>query len=331
MGRFTCLQEGIYRIRLQVRKGVVPFTANLYALPGDDGLLFDAGFGTRGAIAHLASALEAIEAEGEGRVREVMPSHAHWDHFSGVRPIADKRRMRVRLTEKMVPLIRTKAAFRQAYLADFKETPGGSALKKYLGKIPRRLGDEFYAAVMGIKAVTGPYTPISVGDCLSLASGRWEVLAGPGHCDVHVMLWNKERGVLLGGDNVLADITTWLGPPRSDIDAYESTLKMIRDLPGLKVIYPAHGGPVEDPIRRVTDILAHRKKRMDEIRMEVFRAGRRGVSAEGIVSRYYPRINAFRKGIARGWIDTTLVYLMREGTLRRYAENGVWRYQMKDL
>ena len=323
---FECLEEGVYRIRVEVRKGLIPFAANLYALPGEKGILFDAGFGGRGSVKRLAKALNGIESHSGGRVREVMPSHAHWDHFSGVRPIADERGMSVRMTPEMARLIRSKRAFRKAYLEGLRDTPHRGFFKKTAERVGRRLGDEFYGLIMGVRGVTGAFTPLAVGDVFNTLSGSWEVMAGPGHCDVHLMLWNREKGILLGGDNVLADITTWLGPPRSNIEAYETTLKTIRDLPGLRVIYASHGRSVTEPVRRVTDLLNHRKKRMEDIRNELARAGSRGISVEGIVNRYYPGVSAFRRGVARGWIDITLLTLMGEGTITRYARNGIWRY-----
>lgn len=327
MAGYDEMAPGVFRIRQQVRKGWVPFTMNLYALPGKDGLLFDAGSGTRGAVAHVARCLLDLENRTGARVRQVLPSHAHWDHFSGASALAERHRMTVRLTEAMVPLVRTRACYRAAYREGASALrPRAGAVKEALRSLGGRLMDEAFSLSMGIRAVTGPFSPLAVGDRVETNAGTWEVLAGPGHCDVHIMLWNEGAGILLGGDNVLADITTWLGPPRSDLVAYQKTLETIRELPGLRLILPAHGRPVTDPIKRTTHLIAHRKKRLAEIREKVETAGPKGLTGRSLVRDYYPRMAPLKRSIAQGWIEATLLYLLREGDVARTAEKGLWRY-----
>ncbi|VVS93075.1 MBL fold metallo-hydrolase [Desulfoluna spongiiphila] len=327
MAGYEKMAPGVFRIRQEVRKGWVPFAMNLYALPGTDGLLFDAGSGTKGAVAHVARSLKDLERETGSRVRQILPSHAHWDHFSGASALADKRPMRVLLTEAMVPLVRTRACYRAAYREGTSALrPRAGALNEACRALGGRLIDEAFSLSMGIRAVTGPFSPLAVGDHLATDAGTWEVLAGPGHCDAHIMLWNAETGILLGGDNVLSHITTWLGPPRSDLVAYRKTLETIRELPGLRLILPAHGRPVTDPVKRTTQLIAHRKKRLTEIREKVEAAGPRGLTGRSLVRHYYPRMAPLKRSIAQGWIEATLLYLLQEGDVARTAEKGLWRY-----
>ncbi|BCS98249.1 hypothetical protein DSLASN_38810 [Desulfoluna limicola] len=328
MAGYEEMAPGIFKVRQEVRKGWIPFAINLYALPGDKGILFDAGSGAKGAVAHVARALDGLEKETGSRVRRVLPSHAHWDHFSGVSPLAEKRRMEVLLTEAMVPLVRTRRCYREAYQeSESALLPKGNRAKEAVRSLQSRLVDELFSVTAGIRAVTGPFTPIAVGDTFHTDAGIWEVLAGPGHCDAHIMLWNAESGILLGGDNVLSSITTWLGPPRSDIVAYQRTLESIRDLPGLSLILPAHGRAITDPLKRTTDLIAHRKKRLAEIREKVDAAGSRGLNAHALVRDYYPNMGPLKRGVAQGWIETTLLHLMQEGHVARTAEKGLWRYR----
>lgn len=329
MAMFDEMVPGLFRIRQVVRKGWIPFSMNLYALPGEQGLLFDTGSGANGAVAHVARALDALEAQTKRRVRRVLPSHAHWDHFSGAAPLARKRGMEVLLTEAMAPLVRTRAAYRAAYReGESALHPQGNLVREACRALEGRLIDEAFSLTMGIRAVTGPYTPLAVGDTLETDAGAWQVLAGPGHCDAHIMLWNAASGVLLGGDNVLDGITTWLGPPRSDITAYTRTLETIRDLPGLSLILPAHGRAITNPLKRTTDLIAHREKRLAEIREKVESAGPKGLSARSLVRHYYPTMGPLRRSVAQGWIEATLLHLMQEGDIARTAEKGLWRYRI---
>lgn len=328
MAGYKEMMPGIFRVRQEVRKGWIPFAINLYALPGEKGLLFDAGSGAKGAVAHVARSLDALEGETGRQVRRVLPSHAHWDHFSGTSPLAEKRRMEVLLTEAMVPLVRTRAHYRAAYReGESALLAKGGVFKEAFRSLESRLVDEAFSLFAGICAVTGPFTSIAVGDTFETDAGSWEVLAGPGHCDAHIMLWNAKSGILLGGDNVLADITTWLGPPRSDIISYQKTLATIRDLPGLSLILPAHGRAITDPLKRTTDLIAHRKKRLAQIKEKVDTAGPRGLNAHALVRHYYPKMSPLQRGVAQGWIEATLLHLMNEGDVARTAEKGLWRYR----
>lgn len=328
MAGYQEMAPGIFQLRQEVRKGWIPFEMNLYALPGKEGLLFDAGSGTRGAVAHMVRLLDAIEEKTGRRVRRVLPSHAHWDHFSGASTLAERRRMEVLLTEAMVPLVRTRRGYRAAYLdVESALFPRGNGLKELFRSIRSRLMDEFFFLIAGVRAVTGPFTLITVGETLETDAGEWKVMAGPGHCDSHIMLWNPEAGILLGGDNVLADITTWLGPPHSDILAYQKTLETICHLPGLTLILPAHGRAIIDPLKRITQIITHRKKRLGEIRDKLDSAGSHGLNAHDLIGHYYPNLGPLKRALARGWIESTLLHLMKEGEVNRVAEGGGWRYR----
>ena len=329
MATYKEMSPGIFRVRQEVRKGWIPFAMNLYALPGETGLLFDAGSGAKRTIRHGIHALDAIEKETGKKVLQILPSHAHWDHFSGATALAKARHMEILLTEAMVPLVRTRQGYRKAYQDDEGALfPPGNILKKSLLSCKSRLVDELFACAAGMRAVTGPYASIAVGDTLKTDAGTWRVLAGPGHCNTHIMLWNPDSGILLGGDNVLANITTWLGPPRSNIADYQETLETIRDLPGLSLILPAHGPAITDPVKRTTQLITHRKKRLADIREKIRTAGPRGLSAHALVLDYYPNISSLKRGIAQGWIETTLLHLMTEGDVARTAEKGTWCYHL---
>ncbi|WP_300669457.1 MBL fold metallo-hydrolase [Desulfoluna sp.] len=330
MGLYEEMTPGIFRICQEVRKGWIPFTMNLYALPGTAGLLFDAGSGARGAVTYAARALDALEKERGTRVRRILPSHAHWDHFSGTSALAKRRRMEVLLTEAMVPLVRTRACYRAAYQERKSALhPPRSRGREAMRNLKDRLIDEAFSLSMGLQAVTGPFSLLCVGDHVESEAGTWEVLAGPGHCDAHIMLWNASSGILLGGDNVLANITTWLGPPRSNITAYQTTLETIRDLPGLTLILPAHGRPITDPIKRTTQLIAHRKKRLAQIKEKVAAAGPQGLSGRALVQHYYPHMAPLKRSIAQGWIEATLLHLLEEGELSRTLEKGLWCYHRR--
>jgi glyoxylase-like metal-dependent hydrolase (beta-lactamase superfamily II) len=94
----------------------------------------------------------------------------------------------------------------------------------------------------------------------------WTVLELPGHADGH--LGFLRDGVLIGGDHLLARITPAVGLyPESRPDPlgdYLASLERTAGL-GLRVVYPGHGEPIEDPAARAREIIEHHHRRLDDV------------------------------------------------------------------
>ena len=94
----------------------------------------------------------------------------------------------------------------------------------------------------------------------------WSVLELPGHADGHIGFLRDD--VLVGGDHLLARITPAVGLyPGSRPDPlgdYLSSLERTADL-GLRVVFPGHGEPIEDPAARAREIVEHHRERLDVV------------------------------------------------------------------
>ena len=102
--------------------------------------------------------------------------------------------------------------------------------------------------------------PLRDGDELD----GWNVLELPGHADGHICL--ERDGVLVAGDHVLGAITPTVGLyPESRPDPladYQASLRRTIEL-APRVALPGHGDPVQDPVARAREILAHHERRLD--------------------------------------------------------------------
>ncbi len=63
-------------------------SVNIYVLAGAESLVFDAGYGTRKEVLAVKKNLDRIEKIMKSRgksfnVTWILPSHSHYDHFSG--------------------------------------------------------------------------------------------------------------------------------------------------------------------------------------------------------------------------------------------------------
>jgi glyoxylase-like metal-dependent hydrolase (beta-lactamase superfamily II) len=94
----------------------------------------------------------------------------------------------------------------------------------------------------------------------------WTVLELPGHADGHIGFLRD--GVLIGGDHLLDPITPAVGLyPESRPDPlgdYLVSLERTAEL-GLRVVYPGHGEPIEDPAGRAREIIEHHRRRLDDV------------------------------------------------------------------
>jgi glyoxylase-like metal-dependent hydrolase (beta-lactamase superfamily II) len=100
---------------------------------------------------------------------------------------------------------------------------------------------------------------LSEGDMLD----GWRVLDLPGHADGHIGL--ERDGVLIAGDHLLPHISPTVGryaDSRPDpLGAYLASLQRTVELaPDLAL--PGHGDPIEDPVGRARELIAHHRERL---------------------------------------------------------------------
>lgn len=143
----------------------------------------------------------------------------------------------------------------------------------------------------------------------------WQVFHLPGHDTDDIVLYNEKQGILLGGDLILKSITSWLGPPKSDLEAYIKSLAFVLTLPNIKRILPSHGNPVENPHERINSAIDHRKDRAKQILSLVQKAGNKGIAFNELFGIFYPAAKSHQYKTLSGWITVTLDYLVKTGAV----------------
>ena len=331
------MSPGIFMITEQGLVKSLKGPANIFAIPGKDGLIYDAGYGDRRSIRRAIEDLDQVRQVCESRgepfgFTRILISHAHEDHFSGMARLRKRLGVKIMVTEKMAGIISSRRAFMNTYLVeDVWERKGLQGwVLLVLKKCMKTLSEVIFTRFFGMSFITDPDEIISENCSISINSEDWEVFPSPGHSDDHISLYNRKRGVLLGGDNILRTINTWLGPPKSDIRAYIRTLEKIGNLPGLEIVLPAHGAPVNDPSGRIAELVQWRTRRIDEIYDMVAGSAGCGVSGRQLMERLYPGGGWVKRYLGSGWVKLTLQLLVDEGRLSRkgagkdalYSANG---------
>ena len=312
------IANDIFMITQSEKSRFVKFSVNIFVIAGIDGLIFDSGYGKKSASDFLATQIKEIETTMQNSGREcnitrVLPSHGHWDHFSGVEKLRKNLGIRVLATKRMLKNIGSKTKYRDSFRRETEiiNVPA-SCIKKLWFKIIRYFVDEFSFRLFGVDFVKDPVEIIEENSSLVIDNKVWEVIFLPGHCDDAVALYNKDSGILLGGDNLLRTVTTWLGPPKSNLETYIDSLEYLLALPNLKLILPSHGSPIVEPHKRINEAIKHRKKRTEDILNAIADTKETGITFNTIFKKYYPATKFYEKYILRGWILTTLQYLMEK-------------------
>lgn len=307
---------GIFLVRQKKRSRLASFSVNVYVIGGKDGLVFDAGMGDKHSGRKLVRQIRLIEDTMRKRGQEctitrVLPSHGHWDHFSGIEYVRKHLGLNVMATPKMRQTISSKSVYKQSFRKEARFVARPDPLPvRVLRTLAKRLVSEYFMAVYGVRFVKEPMTMVSEGSSLVINGEPWEIHGVPGHCDDDIVLFNRQRGILFCGDIVLRVINTWIGPPRSDLELYIKALHTLKSFPGLKLILPAHGSPISEPYERLDQAIAHRHKRTDEVVGIVEKAGDTGIDFDGIMNDIYPGQNVTERFIAQGWVYLTLQSLL---------------------
>lgn len=315
---------GIFMITERGISGMLKPPVNLYVITGSNGLIFDGGYGSRGCIRAFDRAYKEInricsERGIENRISRILLSHAHADHFSGLWRLKKKYSLDIILTERMSRIISDAKTYRSSYSMEKKKRRSG--LYGFISGLLSRLTASFeffiYRLYWSIDYVKTPDIIIEENTKIMINDEEWEIFHSPGHSDDHITLYNRSTGILFSGDNIMRSINVWLGPPRSDLDMYDSSLEYILSLNKLELILSAHGSPVAEPVNRIREILAWRRKRINDV-LEIIRsAGAGGVSVRGILSLLYPGENKVKHDFARGWVELTVCKLLKEGSIQK--------------
>jgi glyoxylase-like metal-dependent hydrolase (beta-lactamase superfamily II) len=184
--------------------------------------------------------------------------------------------------------------------------------------VREELGAEIVAPKHGIPLLKGRLPRNGVrtfadGEVLDLDGGvDVRVIFTPGHSTDSVVYYIEDEGVLFSGDTLLGSSTTTV----QDLGAYRRTLKLLLDLPNLKVICPGHGPLVHDPRERLRQYIAHRDMREQQILAVLAEGG--PLTSWEIMLRLYPDVHPRLRRAAENNVRAHLAQLAEEGRLTTY-------------
>jgi glyoxylase-like metal-dependent hydrolase (beta-lactamase superfamily II) len=252
------------------------FTLPLPTRPGhvhayllEDGTLVDTGLGLPDAAERWREALDGT------RVERIVVTHMHPDHVGASADVAE-------LTS--APVLQGVLDYAQCvHVWGNPRWPSRIAGWFLEHGVPQALADDLveqgsrYAPF--IRFARDP-EPLREGDRV----GRWEVLELPGHADGHICL--LADGELMAGDHLLPGISPAVGLyPDSRPDPLGDYLSSLERTVALapRVAYGGHGDPVDDPVGRALELIAHHRARLDETAAAIAGGPRSGYEVSLVV------------------------------------------------
>lgn len=168
------------------------------------------------------------------------------------------------------------------------------------------------------------WAPIQIG------ARRWTPIIGRGHSPEHLSLLDKEAGLLIGGDQVLPEITpniaVWPGSDQNPLFSYFETLEPFLAI-GQEVLHlPSHHQPMYGTDYRAQQIYSHHEERLGAL----WSACTVPVSAYDLMPVLFGRMLADPEmGFGLGEIIAHLYYLESQGLLQSELINGVRHYKQQ--
>ena len=139
-----------------------------------------------------------------------------------------------------------------------------------------------------------------------------QALHTPGHTRGHLCFYDKRRGALLTGDNVVGFGSVLIDPSDGNMRDYLASLKRMRSLSNLSVLFGGHGPAVATPYQKIDEYIAHRLEREQNI-LNAHRAG--ATDPKDIVAQVYTDVSPKAHAMAERAVLAHLQKLVEDGLI----------------
>jgi glyoxylase-like metal-dependent hydrolase (beta-lactamase superfamily II) len=163
------------------------------------------------------------------------------------------------------------------------------------------------------------WQPLADGDVVPAGGESLTVLHTPGHSPDHLAFWHEQTRTAFSGDLVVAGSSVMIQASRGGrlLDYMRSLERLISLEP--RVLLPAHGRRVDNPIALLNGYLEHRRMRERQV-LEALASGQSSVQA--IAESIYHGLSPDLLAAAHENVRAHLEKLKAEG--RAFDEAGRW-------
>jgi glyoxylase-like metal-dependent hydrolase (beta-lactamase superfamily II) len=256
---------GIHRIAVPT-----PFAVgrvNVYLIEDDPLTLVDTGPNSGSSLDVVERGLEAL-GHSVGHLEQILVTHQHIDHIGLVRILAGRSGAKVVTLDRLVPFLE---GYRDEAAAE-DEFATATMLRHGVSEEVTRALQSVSLAYRGWGAGASVDRALRDGDSLDFAGRSLEVAFRPGHSPTDTVFLDRERRLLVGGDHLLATISSNPlisrpvdgGERRRALIEYIESLRLTREM-DLALVLPGHGDPISDHRELIDRRLALHARRADKI------------------------------------------------------------------
>jgi glyoxylase-like metal-dependent hydrolase (beta-lactamase superfamily II) len=319
MTNLTEVARGVFELRLPI-----PFEDGLVNVfifaDGEEADLLDCGMNSEESVDSIRRALEHLGAK---RLRRLVVTHIHPDHYGAAGTFAGEGLADLYIHRLEVPLVNPRyvelehlvAEVRTYLLANGVPTDDAEVLSNS------------QRALSQVVKTAEPAVQLDGAEQLDMGRRRLRVEWTPGHSPGHICLYDPTSRLLFAGDHMLPELSPNIGlHPQSTPDPLHEYLAGLRRLAAYQpaLILPAHGRPFTDAPARVSELVSHHERRLDRI-VEIVSAGNRS-GWDVAVELWGPRDNLYEKRLALQEALAHLQALAVEGRLAKSVNPDAVRW-----
>jgi glyoxylase-like metal-dependent hydrolase (beta-lactamase superfamily II) len=253
---------GVWQLQLPIawENGSV----NCFLLPDGERVdLIDCGMSAEESFALIRRAVAEL-AGPRGRLRRLVVTHIHPDHYGGAGEMTERDGAVLFLHRLEVPMVHP----RYLEIDQLVEEVG-----QYLQVhgVPEAEADMMKNASRGMREwvrPAAPALPLDGTETIAMGSRQLRVEWTPGHSPGHVCLIDLESGLLFAGDTLLPDMSPNIGlHPQSTPNPLDDYLQGLDHLMALRpaLVLPSHGKPFTAAGERVEVLRSHHERRKEQI------------------------------------------------------------------
>lgn len=295
---------------------------NAYLMKGDMLTLIDAGPKTPEAWEALKAGLKQANVEPKD-IEQIVLTHHHPDHAGWVDGFDNAKLYGHPYNDVWLRRDEAFFAYHDAFYLERLIEEG--VPEEYLGwvkKMKRPLN------LMGSRPLD---MSINEGDTIP-GHTEWAVMETLGHAQSHLSFWNEETGDMIGGDHVIAKVSSnpLIEPPLHPEDGrpksllqYNASLSRLLTMP-VKTIYSGHGEEVRNAHELITERLGKQHQRAMKV-LAMMEQGEHSVYTltQQLFAHAYQKELGLTLSETIGQID----YLLEDGLIReRLDDGGIFRY-----
>jgi glyoxylase-like metal-dependent hydrolase (beta-lactamase superfamily II) len=317
---------GIHRIAVPT-----PFAVgriNCYLLIGDPLALVDTGLNSGTSLDHLERALAEIGVRVEDLERIVL-THQHMDHEGLLEILARRSAADVAAFAPLVPWVQDfpKGAKGDDEYAQSVMTAHG---------VPNDINVLLGVLARGLRAYGSRGTithPLHDGDTLAMGGREFSVHHRPGHSPSDLVFHQAESGLLIGGDHLLAHISSNAlvsrpldgradGPRPTPLIHYADSLRATREME-VSMVLTGHGETVTNHVELIGSRLDGQERRARNI---LALLAEQPLTAHEIAQRMWGEIAITQAYLTLSEVLGHLDLLLVDGSVEESQENGVSRF-----